>query len=158
MKEVVINKENLSLFLEDIRKEDKEELEFFLGTDFKEKFLELSLDSENSYFLFDDNDNPVAIGGFSPVSNPKIAQVWLLCTNKAIEHRIELYKFIKGKIELYKEKFEIMYNFIFKSNFDALLWLKRCGFSSVEFGNPNYKLFYLNLGENNFDIRNFTCK
>lgn len=151
MIEIEINKENLKKFIDDISPEDKEELKYFYKKDFKKKFIKIALENKNncSYFLADNNKTPVAVGGVCKINNEKqkTGQIWLLVTNKAKKHRFFLYKYIKRKIVLFKTQYDFLFNYIFKSNFKALIWLKKCGFKARESSDINYKLFYFDKGE-----------
>ena len=77
-----------------------------------------------------------------------VACVWLLTTNEFINNKLKLAKEISKQIELASNKFEILYNFIYCSNFQAKKWLKKLGF---DFDNPaprgmkipdNFEFFY----------------
>lgn len=150
MIEIEINKENLIKFIDDLKPSDKEELEYFYKEDCCEKFIKIVLENDNkhTYFLADENYNPVALGGALRVDSKRnIGQVWLLSTNKINKHKVFLYSYIKKKIAFFKEEYNILFNYIYKSNFSALKWLKKCGFGVKVLDDKNYKLFYFNKGE-----------
>ena len=148
-----INKKNLFEFLDDIRECDKEELIFFLGKDYKNQFIKSVLYYKAYTYFLSDGISPVAIGGICP--NKKIGVVWLLCTNKLEQNKKYIYSYVKDKINLFKKNYKILYNYIYKSNFCAINWLKKNGFTFVDLENRNdLKLFYFSKGEN-FDIRYF---
>lgn len=155
MIEIEINKQNLKKFIDDIKLEDKKELEHFFKEDFKEEFIKLALLNKDgaSYFLADDDLNPIFIGGVVSVDKKaNLGQVWLLSTNKVNNHKLFVYRYVKDKIKLFQRDYNILFNYIYKSNFKALKWLKKCGFKVKKTNDKNYKLFYFNKGENNFDI------
>ena len=66
---------------------------------------------------------------------------------------------LKGKWEIdftsedFKKNHDILFNVIYKSNYDALKWLAKCGFKVLDLNNKNYKLFYFTKGGINFDLR-----
>lgn len=158
MIEIEVNRKNLSEFLKNIRKEDEVELKSVLGEDYKNKFIEITLNKDyETYFLADKNANPVAIGGVAPFFefDRKSGQVWLLCANDVKKHKIFLFKYIKNKVENFKKKFNILFNFIYKTNFDALLWLSLLGFEFVDLKNNDFKFFYYKKEGEDFDIRRF---
>ncbi len=155
MIEIDLNEKNLSCFVDNLRLEDKKELWYFFGKDYKKEFIKLALNTKNTYFLADKNNNPSAIGGVESrsVNSKKIGQVWLLCAKSAIKNKIFLYKYVRSKIELFKKDYDILFNSIYKSNFEALNWLRRCGFEVLNLANKDFKVFYFNKGEKNIDLR-----
>ncbi len=158
MIEIEINKQNLIAFLKDIKKEDKEELVFSYPKNYKEKFIDVCLkNTETTYFLADNMYNPLIIGGYI-ITNVKTSVIWLLSTNKIEQHKKEVFKYITEKINIFKKENDILYNYIYKSNFKALKWLGKLGFAQKDImGRFDYKIFYYTKGEN-FDIRHITCK
>lgn len=158
MIETKLTKEKLFEFLADLRDEDKLELDEFLKTNSFDDFLKDCFNKNNLlYFLTTDKNEPLALGGAYKIEK-NVAKVWLLVTNKYFKHKIALFKYVKNKISKFKNEFDILYNFIFKSNFSSLVWLKKCGFSVLNLNISDYKLFYFNKGEKSFDIRYLTCK
>lgn len=157
MKLIEINEKNLLNFIDNIRLEDEKELEYVFKDNYKKRFIDIALElrnDKNSYFLADDNNIPVAIGGASLIyhDEKKTAQVWLLSTKQAYKHRFFLYKYVRDKIALFQQQFDILFNYIYKSNFEALKWLTKAGFKVVELEDKDFKFFYFNKGENKFDI------
>ncbi len=153
MKLIEINEENLAKFLNDIRLEDEEELERIFKDNYKKCFLDIAFElknDKNSYFLADENDAPIAIGGAYQIQSDKkkIGQIWLLSARKSYKRRFFLYKYVKNKISFFKKEFDILFNYIYKSNFDALKWLKNFGFRTQDLENPDFKMFYFDKGEN----------
>ena len=152
MIEAEITKDLLVAFLNDLRKEDKLELDEFFKNNTLDDFLNICLEDKNlTYFLLDDNKKPLALGGAYKV-NDKVARVWFLATNQIKKSKIALYKYVLNKILFFKKQFAFLYNFIFKSNFSSLKWLKKAGFQVLDLDVPDYKLFYFNKGDNCFDI------
>lgn len=158
MIEIEKNKKNLEEFLKNIRKEDKEELEIFYGKNYKKDFIDVCMNKKyETYFLADKNLNPVAIGGVvQHKSNLKLGQIWLLTTDKVRENKFFLFKYVKNKIKKFKTKFDVLFNYIYKSNFKILLWLNLFDFESVELKNKDFKFFYYKKEGVNFDTRYFT--
>jgi len=90
------------------------------------------------------------MGGFYELFDEKlkIACVWLLTTKYVSQNKMTLMKELKNQISFADKKYDLMYNFIYKSNFEAKNWLKKLGFS---FDNPkpeglkikeNFEFFY----------------
>ncbi len=158
MREGEINKKNLKKFIKNISKADYLELKHYFKKDIKKRFINSLTDKiEETYLLFDDNNKPVALGGAYKVSYPykNAAQLWLLTSKNQAKHKISLFKYVKGKVEKYKNTFDFSYNYIFKSNFKALKWLKKLGFTIEKIENDDFRFFYYKKGIDN-DTRNFT--
>lgn len=158
MIELEINEKNLVCFYKSLRKKDKIEVDNCVKSE--SEFLKLCLDNSPFYFLGDDSYNPIAMGGrkIIPYDNIKAAQVWLLGTTFLYENRFYIYKYVLNKIENYKKEYDFLFNYIYKSNFSSINWLKKAGFSFVNLKTPDYKLFYFIKGDNKIDIRNFTSE
>lgn len=152
MREIEINKENLNLFLNNLRENDREELIYFLGKDYKKCFVDFLLNNKKETYFLSYKSSPAAIGG--AYNNKSCTQVWFLCAKKY--DKKFLYKYIKNKFEKLKQKYDTLYNFIYKSNFSSLNLLSKFGFKVVDTNNPDLKLFYLTKG-GNFDLRYFAC-
>lgn len=154
MKEVKATRKNIKKFIKNLRKEDYEELKYFLKKKIVKKFKK-ELESLSDFYFLSSENQPIALGGVEQEKNHgNIGKAWLLCTNKSTKNRIKLYKFIKEKILNYQKQYNIIYNFIFKSNFKAQKWLEKLGFEFFETTNPDFKLFYYTNGEKEIDIRN----
>ena len=145
MIEIIPNRFQIFEFLNLLRDEDKAEISALGDIDFKSDLIELfENNNKYSYFLLSDS-KPLAIGGAKTTNNPKTAIVWMLCTNELNKNKVKFYKYVKNKIKFFKNEFDILYNFIYKSNFSSLKWLKKCGFIEYELKNKDYKLFYQNI-------------
>lgn len=155
MIELEINKENITAFLDDLRTSDKEELIYHYGDEYRKVFIESIEKINNTYFVGNNNKEPLAIGGFQELKNNKTFLVWLLCTNKISKNKKELLKYIKQKVKFYKKKSFIMFNLIYKSNFKSINLLKKLEFEIKDTSDKNFKLFYYTKGHN-FDTRNIT--
>ena len=160
MKEAKITKKLLKIFIKDIRLQDKVELELCYR-DSLEEFYQICLDGRyETYFLIDDKNRPLALGGAFDLRNKeqKVAKLWLLATNQIVNHKLAVYRYIKSKILYFKNSYDVLFNYIYKSNFDSLKLLQKNAFNVVDLENKEYKLFYFNKGEKDFDIRYFACK
>ena len=155
--EIETTKQKLEELLDNVRLEDKKELEFSLGFDYRNKFIKTTLKANEKYFISDKNGTPLAIGGCEEYSfKPKIGQVWLISSKNFTKKNLKLIKFIRNKIEVFKNEYDILFNVIYKSNYKALRWLTKCGFKVMDIKNKNYKLFYCSKGGQNFDLRYIT--
>ncbi len=157
MIELLINRKNLNKFLNDIRKSDRDELFYHFGKKLRKKFIQTVKNTKNTYFIGSDSGKPLALGGFHKNNDDDVFLAWLLCTNEAKNNKYELYKYIKAKVDKYKEKCSFMFNYIYKSNYDSLKLLSALGFSIVDLTCEDFKLFYYTKG-NSFDTRYITRK
>lgn len=158
MKEAFLNKKSLLNLLNNLRIQDKLEMDEVFKKSSLDDFFQVCFDKKNiTYFLTTDEDEPLALGGAYCIDD-NIARVWLLITNEADNYKLSLYKYIKNKIVDFKVKFAFLYNFIFESNFSSLSWLQKCGFAVMDLKCDDYKLFYFNRGDLNIDLRHITCK
>ena len=99
-KETKITKKLLKIFIKDIRLQDKVELELCYR-DSLEEFYQICLDGRyETYFLIDDKNRPLALGGAFDLRNKeqKVAKLWLLATNQIVNHKLAVYRYIKSKI------------------------------------------------------------
>lgn len=129
-----------------LREEDKSELIELFGNKWKRKTLK-RLKNTDVIILKNSNSLPFAMGGIEGINS--VACVWLLTTDEVYNNKYRLAKVIKKELLSASEKFEIFYNFIYKSNFSAKIWLKKAGF---KFDNPkprgidipkNFEFFYM---------------
>lgn len=158
MIEIPISKANLLKLLNTLRKEDENELIAIYGDSYKRKFINICLKIKNYiYFLADDKSNPIAIGGAvqRKINNVNCAQVWLISSIYSLNYSFSLAKYISHKIAFFKNKFDVLFNYIYKSNFESIVWLKKFNFSFHSCNDINYKLFYFINGGVNFDFRCF---
>lgn len=159
MIEVKPTRQKICLFLDNLRNEDKEELLINNSSDIVDEILDIfSNPIHQTYFLYYKN-LPIALGGAYFVQDEphKIARIWLLTSKYAKYCSFELYKYITNKISIFQLEYDILFNFIYKSNFKSLNWIKKANFNVLDLISDDYKLFYFLKGDINFDIRYFTC-
>lgn len=127
------NKRYFEYILNNLREQDLEEVKALWQEAWKEKALKTLSDRKISVLF--SKDKPIAMGGFVPVKdkNIKIAVVWLLCSSFVKENRSLLIKTLKNEILKAEKEYDLMFNYIYKSNFEAKSWLKKLGF---KFDNP----------------------
>ena len=129
----------IEFILSNLRNEDREELENLFGENWYQKTLD-SLKDEKFLILYGQGNGkgrvPVAMGGFYDVTkeNCKIACVWLLSTKYVSQNKTALMRVLRNQLYNNSDKYDVLYNFIYKSNKGAKLWLRKLGFS---FDNPN---------------------
>lgn len=154
-----INKKYLKLFLKNLRYQDKKELENSNINNFLEFYKICKSPLSEIYFLVNENNFPLALGGVYDVSkyDLKIGQIWLLSTSEIYRNKLIFLKYIKNKIEFFKSKYDILFNYIYESNFNFLKLLKANDFKVLHTNKFDYKLFYFCKGDINFDLRYFTC-
>ncbi|MCD7740105.1 MAG: hypothetical protein LUH11_02005, partial [Candidatus Gastranaerophilales bacterium] len=117
------DKSEILFILDNLREEDKQELFFSSGDDWKNKTL-LNLENRDFLILYGPDNTgkqvPIAMGGVCEVDKKEsIACVWLLCSCFIYKSRLALSKGLKENIASAEKKYKIMYNFIYKSNFEA---------------------------------------
>lgn len=127
------NISDIQYILDNLRKEDEEELIAQLGLNWKEKMLNYSAGKIFKILYGVDNVGkrvPIAIGGFTELSekDPTIACVWLLSTNAVLKNKRLFFQEIKKQLIEAEKKYTILYNYIYKSNYTAKSWLKNLGF------------------------------
>ena len=165
MIETKITKDNLDEFLKNLRYQDRQEMLKVMTPNFIKEFYDICLNENSASYLLQTTDKqPLALGGAVDVITGfyKTARIWLLCSQYLECNKIQVFKYVKDKLLRFKEEYDILFNFIYKSNFDSLKWLKTQGAIVVDLENIDFKLFYFvnekRKGEFNFDIRYFACK
>ena len=124
--------------LNNLRQEDLLELELIWGNNWKQTFFE-SVSKIDVLFVFGKDEFgdevPIAMGGFEniPDKELKIACVWLLSTKYIYSNKICFMKELKKQFQKRELDYDILYNYIYKSNKEAKTWLKKLGFL---FDNP----------------------
>lgn len=117
--------------LDNLRKEDVEEVSTTLGKDWKNLTIK-ALQSGLPFNLVktQKDDRPVLMYGAWPIykENQSIAVVWLLSTPEIKEHQIKFLREIKNDLKIYDDKYGILYNMIYSKNRLAKRWLKKSGF------------------------------
>ena len=130
---------DINYILTHLRNEDMEELKAIWKDDWSNKLIE-NLKDKRILVVYGKDENkkyvPIAMGGFHELfeKNSNIACVWLLSTNYVKNNKTLFIKELKKQINKASEKYELMYNYIYKSNKEAKNWLHKLGFN---FGCPN---------------------
>ena len=147
------DKKIFKFILNNLRDEDLRELKDIRGKNWFKSALK-NLEGTEVIVMFAPNEQnnmiPIAMGGFEPYfeNGNKLAIVWLLSTKFIKYHKFLFWKELKTYFNQEKSKYSILFNFIYKSNFQAKSWLKLLGFS---FDNPkpqgidipeNFEFFY----------------
>ncbi len=131
-------KSEILFILDNLREEDRIELEVLYGKEWKNETL-ITLSDKKCYILYgkDSNNNliPIAMGDFFEIfpSDDSIACVWLLTTKYIYANKHLFYKHFIDLFNKKCKKYNIMFNFIYKSNYQAKKWLQKLGF---KFDNP----------------------
>lgn len=142
--------------LNNLRSEDELELKALWGNKWIEKTIK-SLKDKDVLILYGFNDEgnfvPVSMGGFVQMfgQNSLIACVWLLSTNYIYKNKKMFVTELLKQLEQASYKYEIIYNYIYKSNYKAKKWLKKLGFN---FNNPKPEGLNLEEGFEFFYKRN----
>ncbi|MBQ8886276.1 MAG: hypothetical protein IJY61_01065 [Candidatus Gastranaerophilales bacterium] len=119
--------------LKNIRDEDKQELMALFSEEWYLKTIE---SFKNKEFLvlygFDDKKLkvPIAIGGIDEVidKHNRVASVWFLSTKWIKNNKRLLFSTLKNQILLAEKDYDILFNFIYKSNLKLKSWLEKLGF------------------------------
>lgn len=127
------NINDINFILDNLRSEDFEEITALWGNDWRNNFIQNTINTD--IMVLSNHNIPIAMGGFVPINayNPRIACVWLLCSKYIKNNKILLLKVLKTQIMKASLEFDILYNYIYKSNFEAKKWLGELGF---KFDNP----------------------
>ena len=138
MLKIVENDEEILFVLNNLRNEDKCELVALYGKNWKEETMQ-SLRGKDFYILYGKTNGkelkPIAMGNFYQVF-PKynsIACVWLLTTKYIYKNKSLFWRNFLSVFRNNHYKYDIMFNFIYKTNVQAKNWLKKLGF---KFDNP----------------------
>lgn len=142
MLKVTENKKYFEYIIAHLRQEDLLEVKALWRDNWQKELLK-TLKNQKTLVLFSQG-NPIAMGGFVPVKckGLKMAVVWLLCSSLVSKNKSLLYKTMINEIKNAEKKYDVMFNYIYKSNFEAKNWLKKLGF---KFDKP--KLVGLNIKE-----------
>ena len=131
------NIKDVSYILDNLRPEDLEELRALWGENWREETLKNIMNTDFEVLLgrTKKGNVPAVMGGIWEVKEG-IGCAWLLSTPEVKKHRHCLLRELRREIEKSKEKFFLIYNFIYEKNFEAKRWLKWLGF---RFDNPHPK-------------------
>lgn len=140
------NIEDIKFVLDNLRPEDRHEVETLRGENWKEDFIKDLMDEEKyGHFVLactKKDDIPAVIGGsydnkdyiaYAMGGSFKTAEgigiVWLLTTPEALKHQLTLLRNIRKDIlEKFDDKYWLTLNMIWKENHIAKRWLKRFGY------------------------------
>ena len=131
----------IDFILENIRKEDLQELRALWGDFWKKEAINSFTNNDCIFSMVKDKNGafiPIAVGGFQKVykSNPEIVCVWLISTIFVEKNKKEFLKDVISSIKKANKEYYIMYNYIYEANTQAKKWLKKLGFN---FENPKPK-------------------
>ena len=127
------NIDDIKFIINNLRKEDKEEVSLLLGENWKQKAIDNIINTDFDILIgkTDNGNSPVLMGGAwetDPVNASGVACVWLLSTDEIKNHQLCFLREMMKEFEKYDEKFYLTYNIIHKKNYLAKKWLKRIGF------------------------------
>lgn len=142
------NISDIKYILDNLREEDRKEVFSQLGSKWKEKLITYFSNKTVKVLYglnYEKKKIPIAMGGFSELSekDPLIACVWLLSTDFVLKNKRLFFTEIQKQLKMAENKYSIMYNFIYKSNYTAKGWLKKFGF---KFDNPYPKYLQIKDG------------
>ncbi len=152
----VTQKKEILYILNNLRNEDEQELKALWGTDWIKKTIK-SMEGKEVLILYGFNDEgksvPISMGGFVPMfaQSNSVACVWMLSTNFIYKNKKLFVKELLEQLKQASLRYEIMYNYIYKSNRKSKKWLKKLGFN---FNNPKPEGLNLEEGFEFFYKRN----
>lgn len=128
MVKVTKNKKYFEYILDNLRTQDLEEVQAIWKNNWKKEVLK-SIQGRKALVLFSKNI-PIAMGGFVLLKdkNIKMAIAWLLCSSFINSNKALLFKTLQKEIQKAEKEYDLIFNYIYKSNFEAKKWLKRLGF------------------------------
>ena len=126
------NEKDVKYILDNLRPADYHECRIIHGENWKQTVYDSIMQTEFYVLLgkTDNDDTPVCMGGIWEAcpETPNIGVAWLLSTPEVSKYAMCLIRELKKEIEKADEKFDFMYNIIYKENFEAQKWLKPFGF------------------------------
>lgn len=134
-------KDEIFYILDNLRSEDMAEVKALWNDSWRENIYK-SIENEDVIILhgrgIKKEKVPIAMGGFKELfeKNSKIACVWMLTAKEALLNKVTVMKTLKKAVKEADDKYDLMYNYIYKSNKTAKKWLSRLGFC---FNNPKPK-------------------
>ncbi len=138
------NFKDILFILDNLREEDAEELKALWGKNWRNiSFSNIKKSQVNILYGKNEINSivPIAMGGFQIINlSPSVACVWLISSKYINLNKKLLMKNLKEQINQASKKYNIMYNYIYKSNLSAKKWLKELGFS---FDNPHPKNLFV---------------
>ena len=129
------NESDIRYILEHLREEDKHEAIVQCGENYIENILR-DIKKGKGFFILGckkSDDTPVCMGGCENTEEDGIGVVWLLTTPEIVNHQICLLKHIKKYMREFDEDYWMLFNFLYKENQLAKIWLSKFGF---RFNNP----------------------
>lgn len=144
------NEKDIRYILENLRTEDKHEAIIQKGENYIEECLKDIMGS-NDYFILGckkSDNTPVCMGGCAKTSEDGVGVIWLLTTDEIVNYQTCLLRNIKKELEIFDEKYWMLFNMLYSENNLAKKWLKKFGFN---FNNPhplglnipkNFEFFY----------------
>ena len=126
------NKEDILYILQHLRADDEIEAKTIHGEDYVTKIIETIFDNDDTFFLAKNENNiPYAMGGYVKTEEKGAVVIWLLSTDEIVNHRHFALKKIKEELIKIEKENWFIYNYIFKNNSLAKIWLKKLGFKFI---------------------------
>lgn len=135
------NKKDIALVLDNLRKEDEEEMFEEFGV-FWQNILLYECMNNDIYIIENSYHKAVGLFGIKPHDN--YAEICLLCTDKLKDDAISFLRQAKKYIYKWLKEHKRLENYVHKKNKNAILWLKWLGFTIENFNNKKM-YFYKEL-------------
>ncbi len=155
---------DIKYILDNLRAEDREELEAAHGKSWNPIVFEKIIDCEDvNIGISEKTKNPVLMWGVVPEELPArclcsdffdgrkkeyIGCIWLLSTNEIEQNYICFLKNAKKQMQIYEKEYKILCNQVHKANKGAINWLKWLGLKFKPY-TEDFMFFYKEKGENN---------
>lgn len=124
------SKEDVADVASRLRKADRDEGRALLGVD-PALYLPYAFDPERTWVIFNAKGENVALAGVYPMQDDLLGQVWMVSTDKLLDHQIEFLKYTPKFIDMLHETYPILFNWIDERNKVHIKWLQWCGFTFI---------------------------
>lgn len=131
-------------FIHNIRDMDKEEI--YLATN--QNIVDAMRDwrDYNTQAVWCDNDL-IGVGGIKESDDDNSARVWLLLTNKVLDHKIEFLRWSKEYHDSLLEKYAYVFNTVYTGNILHIKYLKWLGAHFYPFADRRWAFFVIKREE-----------
>lgn len=111
--------------VENMRRQDKEELEKIGVKDVHMEVRESILASDEAYVAYDNHGMVIVIYGV--ISRKPGGQIWCLGTNNFYKYKKSFVCTCNGLFKKWRRKYHVLWNFVSKENTLSIRWLSACG-------------------------------
>lgn len=135
-------KEDIEYILDNLRDEDRIEMEADRGSNWREEVLKRTLELEDVTMVHYE-DKPIIMYGVIPQELPAACvggslnkdrsieyagAVWLLATKEIIKNQVQFFRECRKELKRWDKEYKWLYNYVHNGNSQAIKWLKWLGF------------------------------